>query len=358
MIVVNYQDILVACRDLCSPSCSTLIHFSKPSHSIILDGMVRLISYLYMKRFFMRKWVLPLILILTTLLPLGVRAETPLVLSTMQIGIWPEFDKPSVLVIYQMTLSASTTYPATVSLRIPIAAGEPNAVAARQVDGSLFTIKSTRQVSGEWATITFTATSPDLQLEYYDPGLTKEGNARHYQYDWPGDYAVTQLTIQVQQPTGATDTRISPSLGTGAAGTDNLTYFTQDIGAITAGQNFHITIDYQKTSDVLSSENLPVQPNAPIPQGKASDLNLSTWLPWILGILGAGLIVGGIVWYWQTGRQRPLPQTRRRRSKAEAIESEPSSTSTEPLIYCSQCGKRALPGDQFCRSCGTPIRSK
>lgn len=306
----------------------------------------------------MRKWVLPLILILTMLLPLGVRAQNSLVLNSLQIGIWPEYDKPSVLVIYQMTLSASTTYPAAVSLRIPVAAGEPNAVAVRQVDGSLFTIDYNRQVAGEWAIINFTTTAPEVQLEYYDPGLTKDGNARHYTYVWPGDYAVTQLSIQVQEPTGATGMRISPSLGAGAVGSDNLTYYTQDIGAITAGQNIRITIDYQKSSDALSAENLPVEPSAPIPQGTASDLNLSTWLPWILGILGAGLIIGGIVWFWQTGRQRPAPQAHHRRSSAGSYEPETSSSSAEVAVYCSQCGKRALPGDQFCRSCGTPIRSK
>jgi len=306
----------------------------------------------------MRRWASLMILILAMLLPLGVHAQTSLVLSSLQIGIWPEYDKPNVLVIYQITLSATTTYPADVSLRIPITAGEPNAVAIRQPDGSLVNIDKTRQVVGEWAIINFTTTVPEVQLEYYDPGLTKDGNARHYTYVWPGDYAVTQLSIQVQQPSGATDMRISPSLGAGAVGSDNLTYYTQDIGAVPTGQNFQITIDYQKSNDVLSAENLPVEPSAPIPQGAASDLNLSAWLPWILGILGAGLIIGGILWFWQTGRQRPLTPTPRRRSRAESLQPDASSGSDEAAVYCSQCGKRALPGDQFCRSCGTPIRSK
>jgi hypothetical protein len=326
------------------------------SYSTNLDGMVRLI--LLSEEVFMRKWVIPFLLILVMFLPFGVHAQDPLSLSSMLIEIWPEYDKPGVLVIYQMELSPTTTFPASVSLRIPTAAGDPNAVAVRQVDGTLINIDKTRQVVGEWAIITFTTTAPEVQLEYYDPGLNKTGNARHFQYLWPGDYAITQLTMQVQQPLGATDMRISPSLGAGTIGSDTLTYFTQDIGAITAGQTIQITVDYQKSSDVLSAENLPVQPSAPIPQSASTDLNLSSKLPWILGIVGAGLIIGGIVWYWQTGRQRPVPQIHRRRSRAGSVESDINTTSTELEKYCSQCGKRALPGDQFCRSCGTPIRSK
>jgi hypothetical protein len=276
----------------------------------------------------------------------------------MVIEIWPEYDKPSVLVIYHMTLSSATAFPATVSVRIPATAGEPNAVAERQTDGSLYNITYSRQVVGEWATINFTTTSSEVQLEFYDQGLTKDGNARHYQYIWPGDYAIEQLTIRVQQPAGTTDMRIAPSLGAGVVGGDNLTYYTQDIGAITAGQNIQITIDYRKTSDVLSVENLPVQPSAPVPQSTSTDLNISTWMPWIFGILGAGLIIGGIVWYWQTGRQHPEPKTHRQRSRAGSHEAEVTSGSGEAEVYCSQCGKRASPGDQFCRSCGTQIRGR
>jgi len=292
------------------------------------------------------------------ILPLSVQAEDQLTLSSLQIGIWPEFDKPSVLVIYQITLSSTTTYPASLSLRIPASAGKPNAVAARQPDGSLLNIDYTPQLIGQWSIISFTTTTPDVQLEYYDPGITKDGAARHYSYTWSGDYAVNQLIIQVQQPVDSTDMRISPSLGAGAIGSDNLTYYTQNIGSVSAGQNFQITLDYQKSNDVLSAENLPVQSSAPIPQGTSSDLNVNSWLPWILGIVGAGLIIGGVIWFWRTGRQHPTPQPHRRRAKASGYEPEMNPGRGDAEIYCSQCGKRAIPGDQFCRSCGSPIRTK
>lgn len=310
----------------------------------------------------MRKWLIPLSLVfslvISLLLPNLTGAQDPITLSSLEVQIWPEYDQPGVLVIYMITVSASSTNPATLSVRIPIAAGEPNAVAARSVDGTLYTIDKTRQVSGDWATITFTTPSSEVQLEYYDPSLQKDGAAHHYQYIWPGDYATSQFTIQVQQPVGATDMHISPSLGSGVKGSDGLTYYTQDIGSIPAGQNIDITIDYQKSSDALSVENLPVQPSAPIPQSTSPDLNVSAWLPWVLGILGAGLIIGGIVWFWQSGRQRATPQARRERSRRGFVKSEAGADASEVDVYCSQCGKRATPGDKFCRYCGTPIRSK
>ena len=306
----------------------------------------------------MRKWILPILLILSLVLPLSARAQTPLTFDLLQLQIWPEYDKPAVLVIYQMTLPSAASLPATVAVRIPAAAGDPNAVAVHQADGSLITLDYNRTVSGEWATISFTTPGPEVQLEYYDPTLEINGNSRHFQYTWPGDYAASQFTIQVQQPVDSTDMVISPSLGSGATGNDGLTYYTQDIGAIPAGQEINITIDYNKSTDTLSATTISVQPSAPIPQSKVTDLNISAWLPWILGILGAGLIIGGIIWFWQSGRQRPASRNRRRRSRAGTNEPASNVVPAEDAIYCSQCGKRASPGDQYCRSCGTQIRTR
>jgi hypothetical protein len=307
---------------------------------------------------FMRKLVFLFFMILAMLLPSVAGAQNPITLDTLQISIWPEYDKPTVLIIYQMTLSDTTSYPATLSIQIPSNAGDPNAVAARQVDGSLFIIDHTRKVVGEWAIITFTTTTPELQLEYYDPSLTKNDAARHFTYLWPGDYTVSQLSVQVQQPFDATQMRISPSLGQGETGDNNLMYYTQDLGTVNAGQDFEITIDYQKASDVLSAENLPIEPSASIPQGTVSDINLKTWLPWVLGILGAGLIIGGIIWFWQSGRQQPASQPRRRRSKPGTYRRDTLSGTAGDAVYCSQCGKRALAGDQFCRYCGSSLQRK
>lgn len=304
----------------------------------------------------MRKWILTFFLVISLLLPVAASAQSPVTFSSLQIQIWPEYDKPGVLVIYQITLSSSTAYPVTLSFRIPSSAGEPNAVAARQVDGTLYTMDYTRQVAGEWAIITFTTTAPDVQLEYYDPGLVIEGDSHHFEYLWPGDYAASELVMQVQQPAGATDMVISPSLGGGTTGSDNLTYYTQNIGSITAGQTISITIDYQKSDSALSVENIPIQPSAPIPDSATPDL--TTWLPWILGILGAGLIIGGIVWFWQSGRQKPSTKNRRSRGRSTSGEQDAASTTTETGVYCSQCGKRASEGDVYCRYCGTQIRNK
>jgi hypothetical protein len=77
-------------------------------------------------------------------------------------------------------------------------------------------------------------------------------------------------------------------------------------------------------------------------------------LPWILGILGVALIVGGGLWYWQSGKQSATDKSRRRRRTARLKVSDETAAGDE--VYCQNCGKRASVGDRFCRTCGTKLR--
>ncbi len=301
---------------------------------------------------FRRLWVA--FVILAALLPVQVQAQQAVVLAAVEVDLWPEFDRPSMLVIYRLTLSPQVQLPVEIGLRIPSVAGAPNAVATRQPDGQLFNLPYTQQEEGDWTRLVFQATAPDLQIEYYDPTLGKQGQARHFEYRWPGDYAVQAFSIQVQQPVGASQMRFSPSLGPGEAAADGMVYYTQQIGSLTEGQSFVITIDYEKTSDELSAGSVPVEPSGPIEVG-AGRLTGASLLPWLLGLVGVVLIVGGGLWYWQSGREQVEPK-RQRRGRRRSAGAQAGDTVEEGRVYCHQCGKRAAPGDVFCRACGTKLR--
>jgi len=316
----------------------------------------------------MRNWILNLSLILFVSLGLFIpaaRAQNMISLSSAEVDIWPEYDRPTVLVIYRLTLSSDTTLPVEMTVRIPAAAGEPNAVAVKQITSTstgsdLFQIASNRVVNGDWGLITFTATMPEVQIEYYDPELTKQGADRHFEYHWAGDYSVDSLVIQVQQPVGAANMQISPASDSSATGQDGLVYYNKRVGALTAGQTFNLTVDYQKSSDSLSIESLAIQPSAPVANVTSGwKSQVLAVLPWVLGVVGILLIVGGGWWYWQSGKggdgaRRPAVQPRRRR-RSTAVQGG-GDTGTEGYVYCHQCGKRASPNDRFCRACGTRLR--
>lgn len=301
--------------------------------------------------------ILALVLLLPTTVALAQSAPT---FASVEVDLWPEFDRPSMLVIYRISLSSDVRLPVELSLRIPGSAGSPNAVAVKQPDGSLINLPYNQQdVGNGWSGLTFSATGLDLQIEYYDPGLTKNGTARSFIYRWSGDYAVSALTIEVQQPVGAMNMKISPSLGAGVAASDGLVYFSQLVGALTQGQSFEITLEYDKANDDLSAGSMSVSPGGSLDQTASGRLTLTSALPWILGFVGLMLIVGGGVWYWRAGKQSGTSRSLRTQNRPRPrgpTKNDEAGLQDGGNVYCHQCGKRAAAGDRFCRACGTQLR--
>lgn len=275
---------------------------------------------------------------------------------------WPEYDRPEMLVIYDLTLPSGTRLPATITVKIPAAAGEPNAVASRQPDNSLVNLNYDPPVQkGEWLEITFDATTLESRVEFYDPGLTKDGNLRSYSYLWPGGATVDAFQVEVQQPIGASNVQFIPDLGNGVVGTDGMTYYSLEAGALQAEDTFQFIMEYTKETDAYSSESLEVVPAQPIESSPSIINTLSPVFPWFLFGLGLALIIGAGVWYWRSGRatrsSRKSPSSHHRR---KPVNQKKGTSSEEDIVdeavYCHQCGKRAVKGDQYCRICGTQLR--
>ncbi len=300
-----------------------------------------------------KKIALIFLFALFTFVPLTLAQESSS-FETLVIDLWPEYDRPSVLVIYKAELSPEVSLPAEVTLRMPIEAGTPAVVAVGPDANSVADAVFETQVMGEWLEVSFIATTPVIQFEYYDPGLIKDGTLRSFDYTWPGDYAVDSLVLQVQQPLGATDVSVSPPMGRTVQDQVGFFYNIIEVGDLDQGSTFDIGLSYEKESDALSVESLQIQPSATITPGSSNLFNLDQWWVWLLIALGLLLIGGGAYWYWRMGRQESQPKKRHRRKTADE---DTAGDSPGKVVYCHQCGKRAAPGDQFCRTCGARLRN-
>lgn len=290
----------------------------------------------------------------------SVGAEQELTLKRVEVDIWPEYDRPDVLVMYTIYLSDQTPLPAKLSLRIPLAAGQFSALAV-MVEGTLRDVAPQdyqTEIEGSWLRVDLTARMPVIRLEYYDPNLKRLGDQRDFLYLWPGDYAVETMQIQVQQPATATQMKISlkrgvqeMDMGSGQPGADGLLYFGTLIGDVKAGQSVQVRLAYLKPDDNLSVNLQPVQPSQPITLQTSGRITLVQLLPWVLFAVIGFLVLGGGFWYWRTGRCARVSYRRRARKTQGVSDEEASET------YCHQCGRRANKGDLFCRTCGAKLRS-
>lgn len=312
----------------------------------------------------MKRWLITYLLVVTLAAPwVSVQAQTPLEIEHLQVDIWPEFDKPDVLVIYRITIAASSTLPAQVNLRIPRIAGAPFNLAMKDVDGMLYNLKYDQVVEGEWMRVSFTAASTEIQLEYYDTRIVRDGSLRQFEFYWPGDYKVRTMELRIQQPINASGMKLTQGalkMSSGVIEEDKLTYYTVPIdGQVEAGTTFRVGFSYTKPDDVLTSSQAPVLP-VQTATGKASTATNSPTTNELLlaGGIGIGLLLIAVGVFWYVNQQRiasaNASANRRRRHVRQSIETEAQSTNGN--IYCHQCGKRAGPGDTFCRSCGAKLK--
>jgi hypothetical protein len=321
-------------------------------------------NYLLVGEKSMKHWIFALFLavVLLSAAIVPALAQDKVVFERLQIDLWPEYDQPSMLVIYHIVLAGETSLPANLSLRIPARAGTPYNVAFQDVDGMLRILEYTTQADGDWVILNFVALSSVLQVEYYDPNLAVNGDQRSFDYTWPADVRVRNLTVNLQQPRTATAMTSSLSSSEPQIGSAGLQYYFANYGLVDAGQPLNINLSYIKSDNELSA--VPVVPfqstgsGAALPQKSVKDSSQNTILAVALtaGIL---LVVGGLFWYnWQRSQRQAAAaaQYRRHAPARRSAVNEVGFDENSQAVYCPQCGRRAAGGDAFCRSCGTRLR--
>ncbi len=180
-------------------------------------------------------------------------AQEGLGIKSLRVGLWPEYDQPSLLVIYWGELADNASYPAVVSLRIPPRAGAPHVVAGQSgPDLPVNEIAYENTEDGDWRVIQFEVNGPRFQLEYYDT-LTFDGAARTGSYEWQGDLAVERLTFEFQQPPHSSELALNPELpGSQINDSDGLLYYSGDFGPLAVGEKMTFSLGYSRDANDLT----------------------------------------------------------------------------------------------------------
>lgn len=301
----------------------------------------------------MRKW-LALLALIFVLTAFPAQAQESIRIASLRVDVWPEFDRPAVLVIYHITLAADTSLPAVLNLRVPVQA-MVNAVAVVDPSLGLLIADYNRTVAGDWATLTITTTTLEVQVEYYD-ALVKTGTSRQVVYEWPGDMAVEAFSVVFQNPAGAVNLSLDPAPASSQRDQYDLLNYVTDTVSLAVGETFTLTASYEKADDELSIASMPVEPAAPLEE-TSGQVAWNDVLPWVLGGLGLVLIILGLLvlfGFLSGTRWRVRKNGKGRPARHSSREAKIAKESDQ--VYCNECGRRAQPGDQFCRSCGTRLR--
>ena len=304
----------------------------------------------------LRTWPLLALALVTLWVPWAQAQPATARIEQLHIAIWPEYDRPGVLVVYRFQLAPDTQLPAMVTVPIPTSVGEPSAVAWQGPDGRLLVARFTHWVEGERALVALEMSGLNGQLEFYDD-LTVLERTRSYSFSWPGGVELGLLAFEVQQPLGAGSLELSPPANRRVRGADGMTYAWIDLGPQSAAAMPVVTLKYDKATSSLSVGQLqaaaPVDPVPPPPAPVVADDDAPA-LPWILGGLAVVLLAFGAGRYlWPVGRSdEPAADASDRRRQP------PRGAKGGSAAFCRDCGAKLDAGGSFCASCGTQLRSE
>jgi hypothetical protein len=292
-----------------------------------------------------RKSIILLIFYMAMPMALGFAQNPVPVIDTLNVEIWPDYDKTSVLVMLTGTLPGDTRFPASVTLPLPKAA-QLNAVARiDSQDGNMKDdIFSSTDSPG---TLTFSTPDLGFRVEYYFP-YTVNKNQRSFDYTWLAGISVNNFQLRVQRPTSAGTLNTEPAAANVVRSGDGFDYHTFPVQAVPAGQPFSLRVDYQMTTAQLSATSLPpTNPSMQTPALPATPGTGGAGLNWALVAVVAGgfIIIGALI--WQIASRRPAPDIRK------PIDSRVETQSQAQ--FCRNCGEPVDEGDKFCSGCGSEL---
>ena len=259
-------------------------------------------------------------------------------LASMQIEIWPEFDRPAALVILRGALAADAKLPSDVTLRIAASTGGPSAMAyAAAAGGNLLNLQYEREDANDFITLRFKVPERFFHVEFYDVLPTGKPE-RSYTYVWPGDFGVDRLSVVVQEPAAVSNFSVQPNLDASASGQDGLRYRSGELGVHEAGKRLPIKVSYTKPDARTSTDILGQKAPEPTPAPAAASSDDVT-KGVLVFILAVSLLIGiGTALLWWRGR-----------AKTSAAQSSGAGA-------CTKCGTPRAADDRFCSNCGARLK--
>jgi hypothetical protein len=221
------------------------------------------------------------LVVLALLLSVGTpvaRGQAAVRADHFTVALWPEYDRPAVLVTYRLELSPEVALPAQIDLPIPADVGDPHAVAKRGTDGTLYLAPAIRIVQGEWAVIQVTTDRPQVQLEYYAPFSTST-DERSFSYRWPGGLEIAAFNYEVLPPVAASNVTVTPPPARVQMTELGVPLHLGELGPRAAAQQETIAIRYTNPGGRLSVTPAPAPPAVSPPPLVSSRDELATQEP-------------------------------------------------------------------------------
>ncbi len=184
---------------------------------------------------------------------LGVGAATKnLSIGRMRVSIWPEYDEPSILAIYDGKFEEGADYPIKTSFFVPKGSVISDACSL-SYGGQHFCQLYKTINRGEYDEVSLLLPYPNFYLSFHTPQFDVKHEKRVFDYRIKSNHPIKIMKVDIQQPLRSTDFKITPD-GRAAVAQDDATirvlkgfnHTAYDLHNIAEGQESVFKLAYNK----------------------------------------------------------------------------------------------------------------
>lgn len=271
--------------------------------------------------------------------------------STMKVSIWPEYDDPRVLVIYQADLDDSVQLPADVTFNLPKGA-EIGMACEVDVSGG-HACKPFKLVDqGGYQSLTYSVEAQrKIFFEYYYDAFPAGETSRSFDLSVLPAFPVGELTLEVQEPARSTDFTVAPAFPEQSQDSQGLVYHLQRLSSPPVGEPIDLAVSYTKQDDrpSVSPSSAAAADGTTAAAGESGGGRSL-----VIVVVVVGLVAVGLVGY-RTFRPQPASVARVQVRRAGPVSTGRGRTGGSRAGGAAGGGSRAGRGQKYCTECGTRL---
>ncbi len=222
-------------------------------------------------------------------------ANEDLSIGRMRVAIWPEYDDPSVLVIYDGKLDEDVRFPVKTSFLIPKGAVISDACSL-SFSGQHFCQLYKTINRGAFDEVRLLLPYPNFYLSFHSSLVDTKNEKRAFDYKVKANHSIKTMEVDIQQPLRTTEFKLLPA-GAASSIEKDFTHFRYTFGPISAGEEKAFKVSYLKKDQKPSVDIKYSAMNGPKVFGSPYDTqkNVKTI---ILILFGTGIAgVSAVVWF-------------------------------------------------------------
>lgn len=217
--------------------------------------------------------------------------------SNLVVSIWPEYSDNQVFIIEQEALPTNTPLPAEVRFALPKGA---KLTWAGEIIGASDTSKDLEAAATvnslpDYEEVVFNLTKiRTAQIEANWAGLVATGNKRSVTMDWVQRYPVTRTLFEFQEPSQATNIKVSPPVAFVRQSNEGFKIHQTGPHSLAVGEALRVQITYDRsvTTPSVGSTGTPTQPAAKTTGAATSPIGTPILMVILaIGLAGIGYLV-------------------------------------------------------------------